>query len=315
MQMKDVSEEELKQAERNILSSKDLNEVSDRQLINMVQKIKEGKVSEVVRQRESNMIEPEVPKVINNITEEVISYSNANYWKIIGLPSKSRFYPAGVEILGRPMKVLEVKKISSMNDENGDFIINDIVRKTTKGLPLEEMYVADKLFIAFWLRANTYRESGYVVPFICNKCQKKSEFHFEVNNFEVQEISDDFDPKKDFKIGDNRITYDYLRVRDELYIDRFKELNRNTIGEIDPELLSMAQMIKTIDGKEQSLLQKYYWITELHPGSYSYMKTLFEKKGMGIKPFINITCKECGGTATTAVSFRQEFFVPEFKFE
>lgn len=317
--MKDVDDREMEQIEKNTRIVPDNKEVSDKKLIDMVQKIREGKITEGFTTASNyivppKIIEPEVPQFQQSVID--VMSSNTNYWKINGLPSKGKFYPSGTEINGRPMKVLEVKKISSMNEENGDFILNDVVKRTTKGIVFEEMYIADKLFIIFWLRANTYRESGYTVPFICNKCEKKSEYHFEINNLEVQQISDDFDPKKEIKLNSgDKFTYDYLRVKDELYIDRFKELNSTAIGDIDKELLAMAQMIKTINGNEKTLLEKYYWLVEMNPGDYSYIRTYMDKKGMGIKPYINVTCNECGGTAVVAVSFREEFFIPSFKFE
>lgn len=310
--MKDIGDEELNLLERNSRRpQQDNKEISEEQMIDMVQRIQRGeKVNPIQPTKivEPNEVRMQVPSFMNQA-------SNTNYWKIDGLPSKGIFYREGTEILGRPMKVLEVKKISSITDDNGDFILNDIIRRTTTGIDINEMYVADKLYIIFWLRANTYRESGYVVPFICPKCGKKSEYHFEISNLEVQNLSEDFNPNKDIKIGNDIVKYDYLRVKDELYIDRFKELNSQAIGEIDNELLAMAQMIKSINGKEKTLLEKYHWIIELEPGNFSYLKTFIEKKGMGIKPFVMVECKECGGTATIAVSFQENFIIPEFKFE
>lgn len=315
MKMIDVTDAELNQIERNTKQPISNREESDAQLIEMVKQIKEGnKIMTPSSQVQPKIVEPEMPNYNADVTTSNIV--NSNYWKITGLPSKGKFYPAGTEILGRPMKVLEVKKISSINEENGDFVLNDIVRKTTKGLPVEEMYVADKLFIIFWLRSNSYRESGYVVPFVCPKCEKKSEYHFEVSTLEVQEISDNFSPDNNYKmINGDTVKYDYLKVKDEIYIDRFKELNRAAIGDIDAELLAMAQMIKSINGKEQTLLQKYYWIVELAPGDYAYLRSLMEKSGMGIKPYVNVTCKDCGGNAPIGVSFRADFFIPEYKAE
>lgn len=313
--MEDISDEELKRIEKSSSQpSQTEREISDEQLIKMTQEVSESK-KPIQTAVKNNIVEPDMSQPMIN----PMSYAgntNTNYWKIEGLPSKGKFYPQGTEIQGRPMKVLEVKKVSSINEDNGDFVLNDIVRKTIKGIDHNEMYVADKLYAIFWLRANTYRDSGYVVPFICSKCEKKSEYHFEVDNLEVQQISDDFSPNKDIKLknGDT-IRYDYLKIKDELYIDRFKELNGDAVGEIDDELLGMSQMIKSINGKAETLLQKYHWLINLDPGDYSYLRTYFEKKGMGIKPFVNITCNSCGGTAVTAVNFRADFFIPETKFE
>jgi len=321
--MKDISDEELRNIERTI-STPSVNtkrEDEDRDLISMVQNIKDGK--SIVREPVNEPIEPEVAPPVNaNVAQTVKASfvpgqaSNANYWKIDGLPSKGKFYPEGSEILGRPMKVLEVKKISSMGEENGDFVINDIVRRCVTGIDTNDLYVADKLYIIFWLRANTYRDSGYIIPFMCPKCEKKSEYHFEVDNLEVKFIEDDFSPNKEITmLNGDKVSFDYLKIKDEIFIDRFKELNSQMVGEIDDELLAMSQMIKSINGKQPTLLQKYNWIIGVEPGDYSYLKTYMEKKGMGMKPFVNIECKECGGTAPVGVSFREEFLIPEYKFD
>ena len=278
-QMRDISDEELNRIERETRKPRQLqsNEISEEQMISMVDKIRKG---ENVVPNQPKVVEPEDVKM--QVPSFMNQTSNANFWKIEGLPSKGRFYSEGTEILGRPMKVLEVKKVSSITEDNGDYILNDVIRKTTTGIDINNMYIADKLYIIFWLRANTYRESGYVIPFVCPKCEKKSDYHFDINNLEVQLLSDDFSPEKEIKVGNAAIKYDYLRVKDELYINRFRELNSELVGEIDAELLAIAQMIKTINGQNKTLLEKYYWITELDPGDFSYLKTFIEKKGMGI---------------------------------
>ena len=315
-QMRDIDDLELSKVMGQSRPSVNSSQASDEALIRAVQNIKEGKgirVDENGQTIANKLVEPE-PMVQTRQTVET-GDNSSNYWKIDGMPSKGKFYPSGSQIVGRPLKVLEIKKISSMNEENGDFILNDIIKRTIKGINHEDIYVADKLFFIFWLRANSYRDSAYVVPFTCNKCDKKTDYHFEVNNLEVKQVSDKFSPKVEYRVGNESITYDYLRIKDEMYIDRFKELNTEAMGNIDNEFLSMAQMIKTIGGKEPTLLQKYYWLIELDPGSFTYLKTLIEKNGMGIKPYVNVSCKECGGTAVAAVSFREEFLFPEAKFE
>jgi len=317
-QMKDVSDEELRKIEQGASQREEQSpDLTDEQLINMVKATEGGSVTldDVVKAKQE-AAPPPAPAQPAPQPQAQQPYPNANFWEVTNLPSLNKFYPEGTRIFGRPMKVIEVKKISSMGDSNGDFILNDIVRRTTKGIDHDEMYVADKLFIIFWLRANTYRDSGYVVNFVCPKCEMKSEYHFEIDNLEVQHVTEDFNPASELKMkGGDVITYDYLKIKDELYIDRFKELNYKAVGEVDDELLAMAQMVKTINGKELTLLQKYHWVTELDPGDFAYMRSYMEKKGMGIKPYVNVTCKECGGTVPVAVSFRSDFFIPEYKFE
>ncbi len=294
MKMEDVKDGELKSLEsKPVRETRDVQ--SDEQLVGMVQAMKQ-----------------KAP------IQQEVSGESSNYWEITGLPSKMRFYDPVTKILGRPLKVPEVKKISSINEDNGDFVLNDIVKKATKNINCDELYVADKLFIIFWLRANTYRDSGFIVNYTCmnKECGKKITHHFEVDDLDVQYVADSFDPNKEITLLSGiKIKYDYLRVKDELFIEKFREINSEAIGEVDSELLSMAQMVKTINGVEKTLLQKYHWMIEADPNDFAYLKSYIEKNGMGIKPYINVKCEHCGGTTPVGISFRADFFIPDYKFE
>ena len=101
-----------------------------------------------------------------------------NYHEITDLPSKYRLYPKGTKIFARPLKVLEVKALASINEDNANYIINDTLSKTIQGITIDDLVVADKLYLVFWLRANTYRESGYVVDFYCRHCESESTYEF-----------------------------------------------------------------------------------------------------------------------------------------
>ncbi len=94
--------------------------------------------------------------------------SKSNYLPIEDLPSKYRLYPEGTKILARPLKVDEVKLLASMDENNYNFVMNDILKRTVKGIDVNDILVDDKHFIIFWLRANTYKNSGYELEFFCN---------------------------------------------------------------------------------------------------------------------------------------------------
>lgn len=256
-------------------------------------------------------------KAINKAAEDnpmIMPENNANYWTIEGLPSRYKLYPEGTKIYGRPLKVLEIKKLSSINDTNADYVINEVLRKTIKGIKIDDLYIADKLFIVFWLRANTYRDSGYIVNFTCSKCETESNYHFEINNLEVQNIGEDFDPNKEIKLKSGDIVkINFLTVSDSLIIERFKEMNTKLFGEIDNELINIAAMIKEINGNNSSLLEKYRFILEMDPGDFSYISQYIEKNGMGIKPYMNVKCNKCGGTAPVGITFHTSFLFPDSK--
>ena len=112
-------------------------------------------------------------------TQEISRSSDPlDYWEIENLPSKGYYYPAGTKILGRRLKVKEVKKLGFMTDYNMEDTIESVLSSAIKGIDINKIYDDDKLYIVLWLRANTYREPGYKVSFMCSECETKSEYEF-----------------------------------------------------------------------------------------------------------------------------------------
>jgi len=122
------------------------------------------------RDAEQNMNNPEFDSSVNSpkTLHDNGKVDNSNYWEIKGLPTRCRLYPNNTLIEARPLKVIEVKKLASINDNNADYVINDIIRRCVRVTGIKdsgELFLADKLFIIFWLRGVTYRDSGYTVEF------------------------------------------------------------------------------------------------------------------------------------------------------
>lgn len=254
----------------------------------------------------------EISSSVRNMEPE----SDVNYFYIEGIPTNYRLYPEGTRIIGRPLKVLEIKKLATINEGNADYIINDILKRTIKGIDIENIYEQDKLFIIFWLRSMSYRDSGFVVDFKCPKCQKDSSYHFEIANLEVKTLSDSYDVNKILTLpSGNKISLKFLTVADEMKLDRFKEINDKTIGQMDDGLLRLAAMVQTIDGQEKSISEKYMFIIDMSPSDFSYINAYIEKFGMGIQPYMNIDCVGCGGRSQQGITFQPDFFVPTYKFE
>jgi len=242
--------------------------------------------------------------------------AGVNYYTITNLPSRNRLYPEGTTILGRPLKVLDIKKLSSLNESNADFVINDILKRTIRGIALDDLYIADKLYLILWLRANSFRDSSYVVNFHCDKCDIDSTYHFEVENIDVQYLSNEYDPNKLLTLSNSKkIGLKFLTVGDNVKIERFKEMNKNALSEFDPELLTIAEMITSINGEKKTLLEKYEYVLKLEPQDFSYIVSYVDKYGMGIKPILNVKCNKCGGVGQVPVTFQPDFFLPAYKFE
>ena len=78
--------------------------------------------------RNFKMVDPNEVLPSKNLPENNVkieeNIDEKNYLPIENLPSKCRFYPENVKILGRPLNVKEVKLLASMNESNYDFMIH-----------------------------------------------------------------------------------------------------------------------------------------------------------------------------------------------
>lgn len=237
-----------------------------------------------------------------------------NFLPILGLPSKNKFYP---ELLARPLNVKEVKLLASMNSDNYDFIINDILKKTVKGVKIEQIVRGDKYFIIFWLRANTYKNSGYELDFECKseKCNKLSTYNFELDSLDVEYIRDDFDENREIELPLSKDKFSILckRILDENKVNEFLKMTDKSITKYDEEILDIASNIKTIKGEMLSLMKKYEYVEAMHPEDFSYLISYIDSMSFGVKNKIDAVCNNCKEVTPIGVSFRPEFFIPKRK--
>jgi hypothetical protein len=256
-------------------------------------------------------IEETTAKVQEVIPEKTV-VSKDNYYVIKGLPSGGKFYPQGTEIMGRPLKVLEVKQLSAINEDNADNIINSILRKSVKGLPIDDILIADKLFIMFWLRTNTYRESNYILNYKCGTCKEEVSYEFLLENLGIKNVPDTFSIERlTFKLKGNQdeIKFGFPTIKQERVADEFKN-NASYINNIDTDIVGLCVLIKSINGESKSMLEKYNYIISLDPSDYAYLISYINKWSFGIDPIVNATCKNCGGVSLMGVSFQGDFWIP-----
>jgi len=265
-------------------------------------------------------IPPQIREAIEEATQDslkrsgIVEQDNSNRWEIEGLPSKGRLYPEGTKIIGRPLKVIEVKKLASITDGTANSVINDIIRRAVRGIDVDDLLMADRLFIVMWLRANTYRDSAYVVQFDCPQCNKASQFHFQVDDLDVKYLSDSYDPSMEVPLpSGSRVTIRFLTVGDTEKNERFKVMNIDLLKEIDDELLNLASMLNTIDGERTSMLEKYNFVLGMDPDDFAFLATYIDENGMGLKPVMNVTCTDCRRITPVGITFRSEFFLPTYK--
>jgi len=84
------------------------------------------------------------------VVEKLPELAPKGFFEITGLPSQGKLYPKGTQIFSRPLKILEVKQLTTINENNFDGVINNVLKSTVKGIEIDELCPADKMFIIFW---------------------------------------------------------------------------------------------------------------------------------------------------------------------
>ncbi len=253
------------------------------------------------------------------VKEEYVPSDGFRVLKKEELITKGLLYPPYVKLEGRPLKVMEVKKLASISNspDTADYVINDILKSAIRGINVQDLFVADKLYLLFLLRADTFNDTSYTVGFYCDKCNKESSYHFTVENLVANYIEEDYDPNKEYELANgDKVTFKYLQVRDENDKDAMisSPMVKKKELEIDKEILHIASSIRTINDKRLSLVEKYNYVSQvLSPFDFSDIVSYLETMEIGVNPLLQVTCKECGGVGEVPISFRSDFFFPKRK--
>jgi len=256
------------------------------------------------------------------ITEPTQSVSKASpidegFHLIEGLPSGLKLYPEGTQVYGRPLKVLEVKQLANINETNADNIINSVLRRAVKGIDVDRILVADKLFILLWLRGTTFPDPSYGINFKCSVCEKETKYIFTLDKIETRQIDKDFTiDKLTFNLPNkDEIAFTFPTIAEEKLAENFKN-NCSYIKDIDGDIVSQCVLIKSINGEPKTMLEKYNYIATMSPNDYVYFLSYVEKWSFGIKWVINVACPLCGGNTPMGATFLGDssFWLPRHDF-
>lgn len=232
---------------------------------------------------------------------------------IDNIPSKYLRYPEGTKLYGRPLDIKELKKLANITTMNVTTIIDDILRSTIKGVAFENILINDKLYLILWLRANTYPESGYSVPFVCPECNEEVTFDFKVDNIEINYIREDMIFEEPVELPNHDfIVFKYPTIKDEQRITNFRESVKKSYTKYDDDILSLTMSINTINGKSLPLMDVYNYISNVK--IFSQIKGYINDFDFGISEWLNVKCNKCGGTAHAGISFRPDFIIPAYRF-
>ena len=297
----------------NNIEENDTSVVSEQKMMNFMDQLKENSPQQTTRDES-----PVDRNTQHNVGMNLQVEKDVNYWDITDLPTMYRLYPTGTQLTARPLKVLDVKKLTSINDENGDTIVNDILRKCVRGIDVSEIYSADKMYLLLWLRANSFRDNNYIVGYQCSVCEQESSYHFTIDKVNVDYLSDTYVPDTITSLsnGDD-ITFKFLQIKDEMAISsfhtRYGNIFANSGEDIDDELLAISYMIKTINGNPLDDVKRYTYLLNMSPEDFSKITTTLNIDNVGVKSYMNVECEKCGGESHVGITFLPDFFLPKLR--
>jgi len=256
------------------------------------------------------------------------------------LPSKGAFYKEKIIYL-RNFKVIEIKRLASINEKTAEKVTDDVLSACIKGITYDDILSQDKLAIMFFIRTNTFPDPEYKINFTCDLeidnpeynpedpkskekiiCGHPGKLHFTGNDLDINYLEDASPEAWTYVTSDGiDIHWAPFRVKDERAIQKnikmaTQELKDLGVEEanIDEELIINAIIIDKIGGEEFTTVEKYTFLTEeILPGDFiNCINKISKSLEFGMDTNIKTTCESCGGPVSIPVMFSAEFFFPEY---
>ena len=137
---------------------------------------------------------------VDTTKKDILEALTANIrsdWVEIELPTRNQFYPEGTCVTIRPFAYAEEKMLMTSSKAKNFNIINNLMKRCIQGIDLQELTLADKVYLLFKLREISYGNS-YKVELTCEGCEHPNALDIEINKLHVNyapERVEDIDSK------------------------------------------------------------------------------------------------------------------------
>jgi hypothetical protein len=222
-----------------------------------------------------------------------MSVTYNNYWKLnlTELPTMGKLYPQGTIIKIRPLNVQEIKYLATISEENATDIINEILEKCLilKGIEFEDIYLGDRVYLAFWVRVNSFtKNNGYDINIKeCDKCKNPYTTNIKLTDFEEKYITED---EHEIDLPDCGITL---------------KLKYPTIRDLDIkcEDKEIEKFIRHLDMPDKNITILEQFMHGLSALDYSILKNSIDKMDIGFSNQITIYCPMCNQPHTYTIEY------------
>lgn len=245
---------------------------------------------------------------------------------IDGLPSKGLFYPT--EIYGQPLKVEDLILIQTMSDSNLHKTFSEIFSRRIKGINPLDILVGDEIYLALWLRANSY--PGYNFPhegFICQNTEcgvtvpsDSAEFGFMDMDFDdplVHQIQEAFKSSSETEVTLKQGTKVKIALKRRKHIARIQSILKRDYYDYNQQppiplvfALGVAAIV-SFDDCGTDLMDIVNRIQSLSAIEYADLHNYIKKYSITSDPTVRVKCPVCGEVSSfSGYTFRPEIYIP-----
>ena len=210
------------------------------------------------------------------------NYDNYNFWRIDlkELPSRGMLYSKNAKIKARSMSVLEVKFLATLTPENATDICNELLEKCTilENLNYEDLILADREFLIFWIRLNSFiNGNGFTVTIPeCSNCKTKIEHTIKLMDLEF--IYLDHPIEKFVYLED-------IELKLPIKIPKYPD---STVS-VSDDIVETCLWIDTYNTMEE----KYQFVSNLSANDFMTLRTHIDNNYCGVKKEFTIYCPKC----------------------
>lgn len=223
------------------------------------------------------------------------NYDNFNFWQLDlnEFPSRGRLYPKNTKIKARSMSVLEVKFLATLTPQNATSICNELLEKCTilENIKYEDLLLADREFIIFWIRLNSFINSnGFTITIPeCKQCKEHIEHTIKLLDLDFVYLDHEFEKKVYLPDLNLKLPLRMPTYNDSVYI-------------IKDDIDECCLWLDT----DNTMEEKYNFVSNLTANDFMTLKSHIDYNYCGVKKDFVIPCTHCHATHNVKIEINDQ---------
>jgi hypothetical protein len=233
--------------------------------------------------------EAELERLFANVPVEVDT--------IVNLPSRGKFYKDFKEVKVLPLLFEDEQRILTAKGRDSN-PINNILSKCVKGIPINDLIIADKLYLLLKIKEISYGPE-YKFSIICPKCESNVDTVLDVNkhmpvNYAPDELTD---PRE--------VTLPILKVKARVRFPRIAD--EQYTMDVDSAIQNLYRFVVSINGNEDIVFISKA-LKKMHIRDIKTLMKEIKRDDVGVNSSFQFECPHCNHKDIMGVPFDANFF-------